>query len=80
MSCAIRWIVLNPQRSDLREELQQAVNEADRKGIESRLTSVDRIQTLNRGITASEAEVAKAAAIPGAVVDSTPRGPAGSTG
>jgi hypothetical protein len=70
---------LQSQRSDLQQEIQQAVTETDKKGLESRLTQVDQhIQALDQAIAASDAEVAKAAAVPGAVVDpprEIPQGP-----
>lgn len=62
---------LQSQRADLSRELQQeTVTGADRKGIETRITSIDeRISALDKQITEADAQVAKAAAVPGAAVD-----------
>lgn len=62
---------LEQERSDLSRELQQeGINAADKKGMEQRLTSVDeRILTLEKQISEADAQVAKAAAVPGAAVD-----------
>ena len=62
---------LQAQRDNLSRELQQeGVTGADRKGIETRITSIDeRITTLDKQIAEADAQVAKAAAVPGAAVD-----------
>src|SRR5215207_4177435 len=62
---------LQSQRDNLSRELQQeGVTGADRKGIETRITSIDeRITTLDKQIAEADAQVAKAAAVPGAAVD-----------
>ena len=70
---------LENQRSDLQREVQEAVSAVDKKGLESRLASVDQhIATLEQAIAASDAQVAQSAAVPGAVVDpprEIPQGP-----
>jgi len=70
---------LENQRNDLQRSVQEAVSAVDKKGLESRLTQIDQhIATLEQAIAASDAEVAKAAAVPGAVVDpprEVPQGP-----
>ncbi len=69
---------LSRQMEDLqstREEISgqlalPTVTGADRKGLESRITSLDqRIDGLDKQIADADAQVAKAAAIPGAAVD-----------
>ena len=62
---------LQSQRDNLSRELQQeGVTGADRKGIETRITSMDeRITALDKQIAEADAQVAKAAAVPGAAVD-----------
>lgn len=62
---------LQSQRDNLSRELQQeGVTGADRKGIETRITTMDeRITALDKQIAEADAQVAKAAAVPGAAVD-----------
>jgi hypothetical protein len=62
---------LQSQRDNLSRELQQeGVTGADRKGIETRITSMDeRITALDKQIAEADAQVAKAAAVPGAAVE-----------
>jgi hypothetical protein len=55
------------------EDNQVKLDEADRLGLQKRLTAIDgRIEALDQQIAASDAQVAQAAAVPGAVVDPPP--------
>lgn len=62
---------LEGQRSQLSSQLQEPqVTGADRKGLETRITDVDsRISSLQKSISDADAQVAKAAGIPGAAID-----------
>jgi hypothetical protein len=63
---------LNEQRSQLSSQLseQPAPTGANLKGLETRITEVDaRISNLQKAISDADAQVAKAAGIPGAAVD-----------
>jgi hypothetical protein len=71
---------LEYKRREITSQLRQGTNsEADRKGLEQRLTDIDqRIAAVDKQVAAANADVARAAAIPGAVVPPTPfvhRGP-----
>lgn len=58
------------QRSELQEQYQQALSEADKRGLDARIQQMDqRITTLDKAIADADAAVAKAAGVPGAVVD-----------
>jgi len=65
---------LQDQRRDISNRLQdQALNDADRKGLEQRLGTIDqRIATTEAQLATADANVATAAAGPGAVVDPPP--------
>jgi hypothetical protein len=62
---------LDGKRSQLSQQLQDPqVTGADRKGLETQVGDVDsRISSLNKGISDADAQVAKAAGIPGAAID-----------
>jgi hypothetical protein len=62
---------LQNDRDNVSRELQQeGVAGADRKGLEQRITTIDgRIEGLEKQIAEADAQVAKAAAVPGAAVD-----------
>ncbi len=62
---------LQSSRSEISSQLQEPnVTGADRKGLESQITSVDsRIVDMQKQISDADAQVAKAAAIPGAAID-----------
>jgi hypothetical protein len=62
---------LQSTREDISQQLSApGVAGADRKGLESRITSLDqRIDNLDKQIADADVQVAKAAAIPGATVD-----------
>jgi hypothetical protein len=62
---------LEEQRSQLSSQLQDPqVTGADRKGLETRITDVDgRISNLQKALSDADAQVAKAAGIPGAAID-----------
>ncbi len=62
---------LQNQRQNITNELQsEAINPADKKGLEQRLTTVDeRINALDKQIAEADVQVARAAAVPGAAVD-----------
>ena len=62
---------LQNQRDNISRELQgEGITGADKKGLETRITSIDeRIGALDKQIADADAQVAKAAAVPGAAVD-----------
>lgn len=62
---------LEGQRSQISSQLQDPqVTGADRKGLETRIGDVDsRISSLQKSISEADANVAKAAGIPGAAID-----------
>jgi hypothetical protein len=62
---------LQNQRSNLSDKLQEPlVRGADRQGLESHITEIDgRISAVEKQIAAADAEVAKAAGVPGAYVE-----------
>jgi hypothetical protein len=62
---------LQSTRQEISSQLQEpTVNGADRKGLESRIGDVDsRIGTLQKQMADADAQVAKAAGVPGAAVD-----------
>lgn len=62
---------LEDQRREISQQLQQpSLNSVDQKALESRLAAVDqRIATTEKQIADADANVAKTAAIPGAVVE-----------
>jgi hypothetical protein len=62
---------LDGRRSELSSQLQQPqVTAVDRKGLETQISDVDgQITNLNKSISDADAQVAKAAGIPGAAVD-----------
>lgn len=71
---------LEDQRENITEQLQvSTITEADKKGLEQRLTTIDaRIAETEKQIAIADAAVANAAAVPGAVVPPPPhvdRGP-----
>jgi len=65
---------LEDKRRDLSQRLQEPeVGGTDRKGIEQRITEIDgRISAIDKAIAESEAQIARAAAVPGAVVPPKP--------
>jgi hypothetical protein len=65
---------LTDQRTDLANRLHdESISGVDRKGLESHLTDIDtRIQTLNKQIAVADQQVAQAAAVPTAVVETPP--------
>ena len=65
---------LQQQRNDISSELQsETITGADRKGLEQRITQIDeRMANLDKAIVEADAQVAKAAAVPGAAVDPPP--------
>jgi hypothetical protein len=65
---------LEETRSELAEQVLAAPTEgANKAGLDARIASVDqRIATLEQDITAANAAVARAAAVPGAVVEEPP--------
>src|SRR5438067_2057433 len=66
---------LEDQRRSISSRLQQvpSVNGADRTGLEQRITQIDaRIAAIDKEIASTDAAVAKAAGIPGAVVEPPP--------
>lgn len=62
---------LDSRRSELSSQLQQSqVTAVDRKGLETQISDVDnQIVTLNKALSEADAQVAKAAGIPGAAID-----------
>lgn len=67
---------LESTRRGLLRQLDQTSNDVARKGIEQRITQVDqRLAVLDRQLADNEALVAKAAAVPGAVVQPPPDPP-----
>ncbi|MEP7348008.1 MAG: hypothetical protein ABI877_22255, partial [Gemmatimonadaceae bacterium] len=67
---------LEEKRADLIRQTQQTdAGSPDRAGLEARLKEVDaRIASVDQEIAASDAAVARAASVPGAVVETPPRG------
>ncbi len=65
---------LEDKRRELSQRLEEpTLNATDRKGIEQRVTEVDqRISAIDKQIGESEARIASAAAVPGAVVKEPP--------
>ena len=64
---------LEEQRGDLRQQLRNTTGEADQKGLEGRLTLVDaRIVEVEKALAEADANVVKAAAVPGAVQEPRP--------
>jgi uncharacterized protein (UPF0335 family) len=64
---------LEDQRSDIQQELRQNTGDADKKGLEQRLLNIDaRIGDVEKQLAAADANVAAAAAIPGAVQEPRP--------
>lgn len=64
--------ILDSQRSELSSQLQEqpAPTGANLKGLETRITEVDsRISNLQKAISDADAQVAKAAGIPGAAIE-----------
>jgi hypothetical protein len=71
---------LEDKRGGLRRELtqNQAQNPVDRAGLEKRLTELDgRISEVEKQISASDAAVSKAAAVPGSIVEHPRVNPSG---
>ena len=68
---------LESQRRDMSRQLQQpSLDDADQKGLQSRITALDaRISAIDKAIGEADANVARAAAIPGAVVPDPPEPP-----
>lgn len=68
---------LEDQRSDLARQLRApGVEGADQKGLEARIAALDqRIADVEKQIAAADANVARTAAIPGAIVPDPPRPP-----
>jgi hypothetical protein len=66
---------LEDQRDNIAEELRRPTTiDVDRKGLETRITSIDqRIAETEKQIADADASVARAAAVPGAVVPPPPR-------
>ncbi|MFN2566520.1 MAG: hypothetical protein ABR499_16100 [Gemmatimonadaceae bacterium] len=61
---------LEDKRRELSQELRQGADGENREGIERRITEIDqRISDIEKQIAAADLAVAKAAAIPGAVVE-----------
>jgi hypothetical protein len=65
---------LEDKRRDLSNRLEEPmVGGADRKGLEQRITEIDgRISAIDKQIAESEGQIARAAAVPGAVVPPKP--------
>ncbi len=65
---------LEDKRRDLSQRLEEPmVGGADRKGLEQRITEIDgRISSIDKAIAESEAQIARAAGVPGAVVPPKP--------
>jgi prefoldin subunit 5 len=65
---------LEDKRRDLSQRLEEpTISSADKKGLEQRITEIDgRISTLDKSIADAEAQIARAAAVPGAVVPPKP--------
>jgi len=66
---------LKDERRDITNRLrgEEPISEADKAGLEKRLTTIDgRIETLDKQIAGADAQVANAAAIPGAIVERPP--------
>jgi len=65
---------LEDKRRDLSQRLEEPmVGGADRKGLEQRITEIDgRISSIDKSIAESEAQIARAAGVPGAVVPPKP--------
>jgi prefoldin subunit 5 len=69
---------LKAQRTELGNQLENLEEEpmvggADRKGLEQRITEIDgRISSIDKAIAESEAQIARAAGVPGAVVPPRP--------
>ncbi len=65
---------LEDKRRDLSQRLEEPmVGGADRKGLEQRITEIDgRISSIDKAIAESEAQIARAVGVPGAVVPPKP--------
>jgi len=65
---------LEEKRRDLSQRLEEPmVGGADRKGLEQRITEIDgRISSIDKALAESEAQIARAAAVPGAVMPAKP--------
>ena len=66
---------LEDKRRDISQRLEEQplIGGADRKGLEQRITEIDqRISTVSKQIESNEAQIAQAAAVPGAVVEPKP--------
>ena len=64
---------LQDTRRDLVNQMQQTNSGADKAGLEKRITEIDqRISDMDKSMAAADAEVAKAAGVPGAVVPDRP--------
>ena len=73
---------LEDQRRSITRQLEEGngpgLNDVDRKGLEGRLVQVDsRIAATEKAIEVADANVAKSAAVPGAVVHPPPERPSG---
>jgi len=64
---------LEEQRSDIQSDLQTTAGDVDKKGLEQRMANVDiRILDVEKQLAEADANVARAAAIPGAVQEPRP--------
>ena len=64
---------LEDQRNELQTELRQSTGDVDKKGLEQRLANVDtRILDVEKQLAQADADVARTAAIPGAVQEPRP--------
>jgi hypothetical protein len=67
---------LESQRRQLTRDVEQSDNATSQKGIEQRIATVDqRLTAIDKQIADNEALVAKAAAVPGAVIEQPPPPP-----
>ena len=70
---------LSDTRGEIAATIQGSTSEADKKGLEQRLASVDeRIAALDKQIAETDAQIAKAIAVPGAAIDLPDPGGSGS--
>jgi hypothetical protein len=64
---------LEDQRGEIQQELRTSTGDADQKGLEQRLSALDtRILDVEKQLAEADANVARAAAIPGAVQEPRP--------
>jgi len=67
---------LEDRRGELSQRLKEGLNATDQKGVEAQVADLDaRIASVNKQIAASDAAIAQAAGVPGAIVEEKPPEP-----